>query len=273
MNKVIVKAGQADGQYWTDIWHFRELLYFLAWRDVIVRYKQAAFGVAWALIRPVLMLLIFTMLFSRVAKIPTHGLPYAIVAFAGIWPWQFFASAMSECSNSLVINASLVSKIYFPRLLVPVGSLTVALVDFLFSGAIFCVLIIWHHIVPTWRICTLPLFFLMAFATAFGVGVLLSALNVKYRDVRMIVPFIAQFGLYLSPVGFPQSMIPQKWLLLYCANPMVSVIQGFRWAITGSNDFAIYWPGFALSLGVIALLIALAIWNFRRTEKTLADVI
>jgi lipopolysaccharide transport system permease protein len=274
MNKVLVKAGQAGSQYWSDLWHFRELLYFLAWRDIIVRYKQAVFGVAWAIVRPLLTLLIFTFIFSRVGRIPTYGLPYSIVAFAGIWPWQFFASALSESSNSLVNNATLVSKIYFPRLLVPIGSLTVAFVDFLLSGAIFFVLIVYHHIEPTWRMAMLPLFFLMAFATASGAGILLSALNVKYRDVRMIVPFITQFGFFLSPVIFvPESVIPAKWMTLYYANPMVAVIQGFRWCITGRDEFGMYWPGFFMSLTTLVVVFFIGIRYFRRTEKTLADVI
>lgn len=270
--ELIIEAGRTEAQYWKDIWRYRELFYFLAWRDIIVRYKQTALGITWALIRPLLAMLISTIVFGNVAKLPSEGVPYPILVVAGILPWQFFANSLTECSLSLINNANLVSKIYFPRLIVPASAVIVSFVDFLISGMILLAVMIWYNFVPDWRILTLPLFILIAFAAAMGGGLWLAALNVKYRDFRHIIPFIVQFGFYISPVAYSSSIIPQKWRLLYSLNPMVSVIDGFRWAILGS-DSKIYLPGFVLSTALVCLLFASGIWYFRKTERTFADVI
>jgi lipopolysaccharide transport system permease protein len=271
--ELIIEAGRSETQYWKDLWRYRELFYFLAWRDILVRYKQTAIGMAWALIRPFLTMIVFTVVFGSIAKLPSQGnAPYPILVFAAMLPWQFFANALAECSNSLIGNANLISKIYFPRLIVPSSAVVVSFVDFLISGIILLALMAWYNFVPDWRIITLPLFILLAFAAAIGAGLWLAALNVKYRDFRYIVPFIVQFGLYISPVGFSSSVIPQNWRLIYSLNPMVGVIDGFRWAIIGGKS-QIYWPGFALSLGLVAILLVSGVLYFRKMERTFADVI
>jgi len=271
-NKLVIEAGRAEGQYWKDLWKYRELFYFLAWRDVLVRYKQTAIGVAWALIRPFLTMLVFTIVFSKFANLPSGGVPYPILVFAGMLPWQFFANSLSECSDSLITNSNLISKVYFPRLIVPASAVIVSFVDFLLSVIILFGLMIWYNFVPTWRFLTLPFFILIAFAVSIGVGLWIAALNVQYRDFRYVVPFLVQFGLYISPVGFSSSIVPKQWRLLYSLNPMVGVIDGFRWAILG-NESAIYWPGFALSIALVVFFLVSGIWYFRRMERTFADVI
>lgn len=270
--ELVIEAGRTERQYWQDLWRYRELFYFLAWRDILVRYKQTIIGVLWALIRPFLTMVVFTIVFGNIAKLPSGGVPYPILVFSAMLPWQFFANALSECSNSLVANANLISKIYFPRLIVPASAIIVSFVDFLVSGMILVALMAWYNFVPSWRIVTLPLFILIAFAASMGVGLWLAALNVKYRDFRYIVPFLVQFGLYISPVGFSSTVVPPQWRLLYSLNPMVGVIDGFRWAILG-GEAKIYWPGFSVSLGLAALLFVSGIWYFRKTERTFADVI
>lgn len=270
--ELVIEAGRVEGQYWKDLWKYRELFYFLAWRDILVRYKQTALGVAWALIRPFLTMIVFTIVFGKLAKLPSGGVPYPILVFSAMLPWQFFSNSLSECSNSLIGNANLIAKVYFPRLIVPASAVIVSFVDFMISGIILLGLMAWYDFVPTWRIVTLPLFILIAFGASIGVGLWMAALNVEYRDFRYIVPFIVQFGLYVSPVGFSSSIVPQQWRLLYSLNPMVGVIDGFRWAILG-NESAIYWPGFALSMGLVGLLLVTGIWYFRRMERTFADVI
>ncbi|HEY9850465.1 MAG TPA: ABC transporter permease [Leptolyngbyaceae cyanobacterium] len=270
--ELIIEAGRTEKQYWKDLWRYRELFYFLAWRDILVRYKQTAIGIAWALIRPFLTMVVFTVVFGNLAKLPSEGVPYPILVFSAMLPWQFFANALSECSNSLIGNANLISKVYFPRLIVPASAVIVSFVDFMISGIILLGLMAWYNFVPDWRILTLPLFIAIAFAAAMGGGLWLSSLNVKYRDFRYIVPFIVQFGLYVSPVGFSSTIVPEKWRLIYSLNPMVGVIDGFRWAILGSNS-SIYWPGFSLSLLLVGFLFLSGIWYFRKTERTFADVI
>ncbi len=270
--RLVIKAGRAESQYWQDIWEYRELFYFLAWRDLLVRYKQTAIGIAWALIRPFITMVVFTVVFGKLARLDSGGVPYPILVFAGMLPWQFFSNALSECSNSLIFNANLISKVYFPRLIVPASSVIVSFVDFLISGMILLVLMIWYNFVPDWRILTLPIFIAIAFAAAMGGGLWLAALNVEYRDFRYIVPFIVQFGLYISPVGFSSNIVPENWRLLYSLNPMVGVIDGFRWAIM-DGDFRIHWQGFSLSMLLVALLLASGIWYFRKMERTFADVI
>lgn len=270
--ELIIKAGQVQKQYWKDLWVYRELFYFLAWRDILVRYKQTAIGIAWALIRPFITMVVFTVVFGQLAKLPSDGAPYPILVFAAMLPWQFFSNALTECSNSLIFNTNLISKVYFPRLIIPTSAVIVSFVDFMISGMILLGLMAWYNFVPDWRILALPLFTLIAFAAAMGAGLWLAALNVEYRDFRYIVPFIVQFGLYVSPVGFSSSIVPEKWRLLYSLNPMVAVIDGFRWAILRGGA-SIYLPGFFLSLILVFVLLFSGIWYFRRMERIFADVI
>lgn len=271
--ELIIKAGRTERQYWRDIWRYRELFYFLAWRDILVRYKQTIIGMAWALIRPFLTMVIFTVVFGKLAKLPTEGdAPYAILVFAAMLPWQFFANSLSECSNSLISNSNLISKVYFPRLIVPTSAVVVSFVDFLISGIILIGLMAWYDFVPSWRIITLPCFILIAFAASMGAGLWLASLNVQYRDFRYIVPFLVQFGLYVSPVGFSTNVVPEQWRFLYSLNPMVGVIDGFRWAILGGES-NLYLPGFLLSLGLVAMFLLSGIHYFRKMERTFADVI
>lgn len=270
--ELIIEAGRTEAQYWKDLWRYRELFYFLAWRDILVRYKQTVIGIAWALIRPFLTMVVFTVVFGQLAKLPSEGVPYPILVFAAMLPWQFFANSLTECSNSLLANANMIAKVYFPRLIVPTSAVIVSFVDFLISGMILLALMIWYNFVPDWRILTLPMFILIALAAAIGAGLWLAALNVEYRDFRYIVPFLVQFGLYISPVGFSSNVVPEKWRLLYSLNPMVGVIDGFRWAILGGES-KIYLPGFTLSVALVGLLLVSGIWYFRKMERTFADVI
>jgi lipopolysaccharide transport system permease protein len=269
---LVIEAGRTERQYWKDLWRYRELFYFLAWRDILVRYKQTVIGIAWALIRPFLTMVVFTVVFGQLAKLPSQGAPYPILVFSAMLPWQFFSNSLSECSNSLISNANLISKVYFPRLVVPTSAVVVSFVDFLVSGMILLGLMAWYNFVPSWRILTLPLFICIAFAASMGAGLWLASLNVKYRDFRYIVPFIVQFGLYVSPVGFSSSIVPEQWRLLYSLNPIVGVIDGFRWAILGGES-KLYLPGFVLSLGLVFLMFVTGIWYFRKMERTFADVI
>ena len=268
-----IEAGRSEKQYWQDLWNYRELFYTLTWRDISVRYKQTFIGFAWALIRPFLTMVVFTIVFGKLAGLPTEGnAPYPILVFSALLPWQFFSSALSECSNSLIVNANMLSKVYFPRLVIPTSAVIVSFVDFLISGIILLGLMTWFNFVPSWRIVTLPVFIAIAFAASMGAGLWLAALNVEYRDFRYVVPFLVQFGLYISPVGFSSNVVPQQWRLLYSLNPMVGVIDGFRWAILGQES-VIYWPGFWLSLGIVGLVLVTGIWYFRKMERTFADVI
>lgn len=273
MAKLIIEYGRGEKNYWTDLWRFRELFQVLAWRDIVVRYKQTVIGVAWALIRPLLTMMIFTVLFGKVGKFPSEGnAPYALMVFAGMLPWQFFASALSEASNSLIGNANLISKVYFPRLIVPAATVVVAFVDFLVSFAILAGMMLWYRFVPGWQILLLPAFVVLAFVASLGPGLWITSLNVKYRDFRYIIPFFVQFGLYVSPVGFSSAVIPEHWRLLYSLNPMVGVIDGFRWCLLGGQS-PIYWPGLILSLGVAIGLLWVGLSQFRRMEKSFADLI
>jgi lipopolysaccharide transport system permease protein len=270
---LVIEPGRSERRYWHDLWRYRELFAVLAWRDVSVRYKQTVIGAAWALIRPFLTMVVFTVIFGKLAKLPSDGaVPYALMVYAGMLPWSFFATAVSDASNSLISNANLISKIYFPRLIVPMASVMVAFVDFLISFAIFVALMVWYQFMPGWQILLLPIFTAVAFVASFGVGVWITALNVKYRDFRYVIPFIVQFGLYVSPVGFSSSIVPDQWRLLYSLNPMVGVIDGFRWCLLGGES-PINWPGFGLSLAVAASFLWLGIRRFRATEKSFADLI
>jgi lipopolysaccharide transport system permease protein len=269
---LVIEAGRTERHYWRDLWRYRELFFFLAWRDILVRYKQTVIGIVWALGRPLLTMLVFTLVFSKLAKLPSGGVPYPILVFAALLPWQFFSSAFSGAGESLVSNAAMISKVYFPRLVIPASAVIVAFVDFLISVIILVGLMIWYGFAPNLRMLTLPLFIFVAFAAAMGTGLWFAALNVKYRDFRIIVPFVVQFGLYISPVGFSSTIVPEQWRLLYSMNPMVGVIDGFRWAILG-GDTRLYWPGFLLSLALVFVILATGIFYFRKTEKTFADVI
>jgi lipopolysaccharide transport system permease protein len=267
-----IEPGMADRHYWQDLWRYRELFFFLAWRDILVRYKQTVIGIVWALARPLLTVLVFTLVFGELAKLPSEGVPYPILVFAAILPWQFFAGGFSSAGDSLISNAGMISKVYFPRLIIPASAVIVSFVDFLISASILVGLMIWYGFAPNIRMLTLPLFIFIAFAAAMGAGLWIAALNVRFRDFRIIVPFVVQIGLYISPVGFSSSIVPEQWRLLYCLNPMVGVIDGFRWAILGGNT-QLHWPGFLLSLVLVVTVFISGIWYFRFTERTFADVI
>jgi lipopolysaccharide transport system permease protein len=270
---LVLEPNRIEKQYWKELWRYRELFAILAWRDITVRYKQTFIGVAWALIRPFLTMVVFTVIFGKVAKLPSQAdAPYPILVFAGMLPWQFFSAALSSCSESLISNANLLTKVYFPRLIVPAAAVITSFVDFLISFAILAGLMVWFQWWPSWRLLTLPLWVAITFAASMGAGLWLASLNVQYRDFRYVVPFLVQFGLYVSPVGFSSAVIPEKWQLLYALNPMVGVIEGFRWAIIGKGA-AINQAGFWLSMGIVALLAITGVRQFRRMEKRFADVI
>jgi lipopolysaccharide transport system permease protein len=271
--ELILEPGRAEKNYWRDLWRYRELFYFLAWRDILVRYKQTAIGIAWAVIQPFLTTVVFTVVFNRIANLKApEGVPYFLVVMTAQLPWQFFAASLSASSNSLISNANLISKIYFPRLIVPAGSVITSFVDFLITVGLVAVTMAWFHFLPDWRLVFLPAFVLLAFGCAFGAGLWLSALNVEYRDFRYIIPFIVQFGFFISPVGYLSSKIPEHWRLLYSLNPMVGVIDGFRWCLLRGQT-ELNWTSVLMSCGLVVVLCASGIWYFRRMEKTFADVI
>ncbi len=270
--RLIIKAGHTRSRYWKDLWRFRELLYFLAWRDILVRYKQTTIGIAWALIRPLLTTVIFTVVFGAIAKLPSGNIPYPILVCSALLPWQFFADALSRSGASLLANSHLISKVYFPRLIVPLSAVFVSLVDFLVSISILLGLMAWYNFMPTWRILALPLLVIVTAIAALGVGLWFGALSVKYRDFQFVLPFLIQLGFFISPVGFSSSVIAPQWRLLYSLNPMVGIIDGFRWAILGT-DIAFYWQGFLVSMVLLAIIFVSGIWFFRKTERSFADVI
>lgn len=272
MTEIIIEAGKGSKEYFKDLWRYRELFYFLAWRDILVRYKQTIIGIAWSVIRPLLTMIVFTIIFGKIARLPSNEVPYPLLVYSAMLPWQFFSNSLSESSNSLITNANLLSKVYFPRIIMPVSAVIVSLVDFLISFVILIALMIWYQFIPDWRIVTLPFFLFLALIASLGFGFWLAALNVKYRDFRYIVPFIVQFGLYISPVGFSTSVVPENWRLFYSLNPMVGVIDGFRWAILGGGTH-IYWPGFLVSSALTLMFFLLGIRYFRNTERTFADII
>ncbi|MDX2440832.1 MAG: ABC transporter permease [Desulfobacterales bacterium] len=271
--ELILEAGRSERHYWQDIWRYRELFYVLSKRDISVRYKQTAIGIVWSVIRPVLTMVVFTIIFGKLAKLPADGAaPYPVMVYAAMLPWQFFASSLTESSNSLIGNANLISKVYFPRLIIPASTVVTGLIDFLISFAILAVLMIYYQFLPNWQIICLPFFLMIAFGAALGVGLFFASMNVKYRDFRYIVPFVVQFGVYISPVGFSSNIIPEKYRLLYSLNPMVGVIDGFRWAILGGES-NIYWPGLIFSFGITLLLVIGGVIFFRSMEKSFADII
>ena len=270
--ELIIEAGHTERNYWRDLFRYRELFYFLAWRDVLVRYKQTVIGVLWAVLRPLLTMLVFTFVFSRIAKLPAEGVPYPVMVFAAMLPWQLFATSLTEGSGSLINNANLISKVYFPRLIVPASAVIVSFVDFAISMVLLGILMAIYGVWSGATLLLLPMFTLLALLASAGAGIWLAALNVKYRDFRYVVPFIVQFGLYLSPVGFTSSIVPEKWRLLYSLNPMVGVIDGFRWSIAGgATPFPL--QTLLVSLAVVTVLLVTGIWYFRKTERTFADVI
>ena len=270
---LIIEAGRTEKNYWRDLWRYRELFCFLAWRDILVRYKQTVIGIAWAVIQPFLTTVVFTIVFNRIAKLPApDGVPYFLLVMAAQLPWQFFSTSLSQSSNSLIGNANLISKIYFPRLIVPAGSVITSFVDFLITVGLVALTMVWFQFLPDWRLLLLPAFVILAFGAAFGAGLWLCALNVKYRDFRYIVPFIVQFGFFVSPVGYLSSKIPEHWRLFYALNPMVGVIDGFRWALLRGQT-ELDWSVTLLSVVIVVLLVSSGIWYFRRMERTFADVI
>jgi lipopolysaccharide transport system permease protein len=271
--EIIIEAGGAERHYWRDLWHYRELFRVLAWRDVSVRYKQTVIGAAWAVIRPFLTMVVFTIIFGKLANLPSEGtVPYAIMVFAGMLPWTFFSSALGDTSNSLLGSANLISKVYFPRLIVPMAAVGVAFVDFVINFLMLIALMAWYRFVPSWHIVLLPAFVALAFFASLGPGLWLTALNVKYRDFRYIIPFVIQFGLYVSPVGYSSNVVPEQWRLLYSLNPVVGVIDGFRWCILGGPS-QLYVPGLLLSMIITAFFLWLGIRQFRKMEKSFVDVI
>jgi len=269
----VIEPGRQERDYWRDLWRYRELFQVLAWRDLSVRYKQTAIGVLWALIRPLLTMVVFTIVFGRIAQLPSDGsTPYALMVFAGMLPWTFFSTGLAEASNSLVNSANLISKVYFPRLIVPIATVVVAFVDFLISFAILIGLFVWYRFLPSWHMIYLPLFTILAFLASIGPALWITALNVQYRDFRYVIPFVVQFGLYVSPVGFSSSVISEHWRLLYSLNPMVGVIDGFRWCILGGQS-QLYLPGLVLSTAVTIFFLWFGIRKFRKLEKSFADLI
>jgi len=275
MDELVIEAGRTEAHYWRDLWRYRDLFYFLAWRDLLVRYKQTVFGVLWAVLRPFLTMLIFVVIFSRVAGLPSEGVPYAILVLGGMLPWQFFATALSESSSSLVTNANLITKVYFPRIILPASSVIVALVDFGITLGLLALVMAWYGYLPPPQILLLPVFVVFALVAAMGPGLIATALNVKYRDFRFVIPFIVQFGLYVSPVGFRSSVIEEKLgsvaRLVYAMNPMVGIIDGFRWCIGAEKSLHV--PALMISLAVSVLFLWLGIRIFRGTEKSFADVV
>ena len=269
----ILAPGRAERNYWRDLWAYRELFAILAWRDVSVRYKQTVIGVAWAVVRPALTVVVFTIIFGHLAKLPTDGsVPYPVMVFAGMLPWFLFSSVLSDASGSLIGNANLITKVYFPRLVIPTATAMVALVDFVINFAMLAVMMAWTGFWPSWRILFLPAFVLLALLASLGPALWITALNVKYRDFRYVIPFLVQFGLYVSPVGFSSAVVPEHWRFWYSLNPVVGVIDGFRWCILG-GDSPLYLPGFAASLAIVAFFLWFGIRYFRATERTFADVV
>ena len=275
--EVFIEPGRAERNYWKDLWRFRELFYILSWRDIKVRYKQTVIGVVWSVLRPLLTMLIFTFIFGRVANfMATEDIEYSLLVFAGLLPWQFFSTGLAEASNSLIGNERLISKVYFPRMIIPASSVITSLVDFFISLVLMFGLLVWYKTVPSVNLIFLPLFILMAFLASFGVGLWLTSLNVKFRDFKHVVPFLVQIGLYISPVAFTSvkaaTIIPEKFRLLYYLNPMAGVIDGFRWCFFGDKT-PIYWNGMFVSLAVVIIFLLIGIRTFRKMEKSFADLI
>jgi lipopolysaccharide transport system permease protein len=273
--KLIIEQGRARQRYWHDLWLYRELFQVLTWRDLAIRYKQTVIGAAWALIRPVLATIVFTLIFGKLAKLPSdEGIPYPLLVFAAMLPWTFFSTSVTDASTSLIsnTNANLISKVYFPRLIMPAAAVMVAFTDFLISLTLFVGLMIWYRFVPGWQIIVLPVFLIITFLASFGIGAWITALNVKYRDFRYVIPFVLQLGLYVSPVGFSSSIVPAQWRLIYSINPLVGVIDGFRWCLLAGRS-SLYLPGLAVSACVTVFCLWMGIRTFRKMERSFADLI
>jgi lipopolysaccharide transport system permease protein len=274
MSLLIIESGHTERQYWHDLWRYRELFYVLAWRDISVRYKQTIVGVLWAVLQPLILTAIFTV-FSKVANLDSEGVPKPLWIFVAMLPWQFFAAALTASSQSLVANSNLISKVYFPRMIVPAGAIVTAMIDFLISFAICLVMMIWYHVWPTWRFAAIPFLMVLAFMTALGPGLLITALNVKYRDFRYIIPFIVQLGVYVSPIIWTSTLIEKKypqWGWLYSLNPVAGIIDGFRWALL-RGEGGLTLASFSLSLLVSVIFVIIGVHYFRKTEKTFADLV
>jgi lipopolysaccharide transport system permease protein len=273
IDEILIEPGKNIRGYWRELVSYRELFFFLIWRDILVRYKQTVLGVVWSLVRPVMTMVVFTVVFGRFATFPSEGgAPYPVLVFSALLPWQLFAGALSDSSNSLIGNSSLIAKVYFPRLLIPFSAVLISLVDFLISFVLLAAMMLWYGCVPGWRVVALPFFLLLALMVALSIGLWTSALTVRYRDFRFIVPFALQIGLFLSPVGFSSRIVPEGWRWLYSLNPMVAVIDGFRWALLRDAP-PIYTPGLVNAVGITFLLASTGMWYFRRTERRFADVI
>lgn len=270
---LVIESGRAEKNYWADLWRYRELFIILAWRNISIRYKQTIIGLGWAIIRPFLTMLVLTVIFGKLAKLPSDGnAPYALLVFTAMLPWTLFSTALSESSQSLINNTNLISKVYFPRMIIPIATIATSLIDFFISFLLLFMLMIFYRYAPDWHIVLLPVFIILALLSVLGPGLWITAFNVKYRDFRYVIPFIVQFGLYISPVGFSSQIIPERWRLIYSINPMVSVIDGFRWCILG-DDCPFYFSGFILSLLVITFFLWLGIARFRKMERSFADLI
>jgi lipopolysaccharide transport system permease protein len=272
-DELIIEAGQAEKHYWRDLWRYRELFYILSWRDLKVRYKQTVIGAAWGILRPLLTMIVFVFAFGRLGGLAKEtNVPYPLMVFTALLPWQFFSTALSEASNSLITNSNLISKVYFPRVIVPAASIITSLIDFFISFGLLIVLMIIYRYIPPARVCWLPVFIVLGLVASLGIGLYMTALNVKYRDFRYIVPFIVQLGIYVSPVGYSSNKVAHEFgqtaRLLYSINPMVGVIDGFRWCIVREE---IYWPGMFISAGVSLLFLFIGVQYFRKTEKSFAD--
>jgi lipopolysaccharide transport system permease protein len=272
VNELIIEAGHTEREYWRDLWRYRELFYFLAWRDLLVRYKQTIVGVGWSVIRPVLTMAILTMVFGKLGKMPSGGVPYPLLVLCGMLPWQFLSTAISESGNSLVANSALISKVYFPRVVIATSSVITSFVDFMISMGFLVALMIWYHRTPTLNLMFFPLFVLLVFSASLGFGLWIAALMVKYRDFRFIVPFIVQFGLYVSPVGFQSTVVPAKYQHIFALNPMVGIIDGFRWSLLG-GQLHIFWSSVTIACVETFFIIGSGLWYFRKTEQFFADVI
>jgi len=270
--ETIIEPRKRASHAWLELWRYRELLFFMTWRDLLVRYKQTVIGIAWSVLRPVITMVILTLVFGKLAKLPSGRVPYPLLVYAAMLPWQFFSNTFSVSANSLVSNANMISKTYFPRIILPTTAMFTSLVDFLIAFGIYILMMFWYGFFPDWRIVALPFLMLLGVFASLGAGFFVAALNVTYRDFRIIVPFIVQFGLYISPVGFSSDVVPEQWRLLYSLNPMVCVIDGFRWALLG-GEAQLYLPGFVLSSCLALLIFLLGIRFFYKSERTFADII
>ena len=268
---IVIEPNSLKG-YWRDLFHYREVLYILAYRDIIVRYKQTIFGLLWTVIRPLMSVIAFTIVFGMIAKLPSESMPYPVLVISGLLPWYFFSITLGEMSNSIVANQSMVSKIFFPRLLLPLSTLMVGLIDLAVSFVILLCLMVYFGMTFSVTLLAIPLFVLLAAVACTGLGLILASLNVQFRDVRVIIPFLLQIGMYISPVGFSSEIVPEQWRFIFALNPMVGVIDGFRWAVSGGAT-AIYWTGLWISVGISFTAFIIGLLVFRKTERTFADVV